>query len=220
MQCLHKLPAGTSETENGLFWFCNQKPTCHFVCSEDEGYLFEKAIDAFHKTGQPQPKCCANNLTKLRVVKDMLKENYGRPFFACSKDANRCEYFEWGDEIILPKPPCYHNEECRKWTVKKEGPNKGKIFFRCPRKENEGRCKFFEWAIEKEEGDADKENIPPIQKDLEKKDYEKPPHRHKRKNALPFCSTQDTPNFISPPPDEKVSDVCDTLSMIYESGNN
>ncbi len=150
MQCLRKLPAVASETGNGLFWFCNQNPSCLFICSEDEERLYEEAINAYHKTGQPQPKCCGDNLAKLCVVKDMLKQNYGRPFFVCSKDANRCEYFEWADEIILPKPSCYHNEPCKSWTVKKEGSNKGKVFFRCPRTENGGRCKFFQWAPEKE----------------------------------------------------------------------
>ncbi len=189
MQCLHKLPAGTSETGNGLFWFCNQKPTCHFICSEDEGYLFENAIDAYHETGQSQPICCANNLAKLRIVKDMLKQSYGRPFFVCSKDANRCEYFEWADEIILPKPPCYHNEACKSRTVKKEGSNKGKRFFCCPKKQNDGKCKFFQWAIEEEEGDANKENTPPTQKDPKKrgndeKEQEKPAQTKKRSPFL------------------------------------
>ncbi len=188
MQCLHKLPAGTSETENRLFWFCNQNPTCHFICSEDEGYLFENAIIAYHKTGQPQPKCCGNNLAKLRVVKDMLKQSYGHPYFACSKDASRCDYFEWADEIILPKPPCYHNEACKSLAVTKEGPNEGKIFFCCPRKQNDGRCKFFQWAI-REEGDADRENTPPTQKDPRKKrndekEQEKPTQTKKRSPFL------------------------------------
>ncbi len=170
MQCLHKLPAGTSETGNGLFWFCNQKPTCNFICSEDEGYLFEMGIIAFGKTNQPQPKCCGNNLAKLRIVKDILKQNYGRPFFVCSKDGDRCNYFEWADEIILPKPPCYHNETCVSWTVKKEGSNKGKKFFCCPRKQDNGKCKFFQWATEEEEEDGkDKENTAPTLKDPRKR---------------------------------------------------
>ena len=152
MQCLHRLPAGTAETENGLFWFCNQKPTCNFICSEDEGYLYEMGIIAFEKTNQPQPKCCGNNLAKLRLVKDLMKQNYGRPFFVCSKETNRCSYFEWADETILPKPYCFHNETCKSLTVKKEGPNNGKKFFRCPRRiGDDGHCNFFQWAIIKDE---------------------------------------------------------------------
>ena len=179
-----------SETENRLFWFCNQNPTCHFICSEDEGYLFETGIMAFDRTNQPQPKCCGNNLAKLRVVKDMLKQNYGRPFFVCSKDTNHCNYFEWADEIILSKPPCYHNEPCISWTVKKEGSNKGKKFFRCSRKQDDGKCKFFQWAVEEEEGDAaNKENTPPTQKETEKREndekkQEKPVQAKKRQPLL------------------------------------
>ena len=188
MQCLHKLPAGTSETGNGIFWFCNQNPTCHFICSEDEGYLFENAINAYHKTGQPQPKCCADNLAKLYVVKDMLKQNYGRPFFKCSKDADRCRYFEWADEIILPKPNCYHNEVCKSWTVTKEGPNKGKVFFCCSRRrDDKNQCNFFKWAINEEEGDANKENTPPTQKDPKKrKNDEKEPQQTKKRSPFLF----------------------------------
>ena len=195
MQCLHKLPAGTSETENGLFWFCKQNPTCHFICSEDEGFLFENAIIAYHKTGQPQPKCCGENLAKLRVVKDMMKESYGHPFFVCSKDANKCEYFEWADEIILPKPRCYHNEVCRRWTVKKEGSNKGKRFFCCAKEQNDGKCKFFQWTAEEEkkeeeEGDAD---TPPTQKDPKKEEMTKKSKKNlcKQRNVPHFCFTQD-----------------------------
>ena len=183
MQCLHKLPAGTSETENGRFWFCNQKPTCHFICSEDEGYLFGIAMAAYHETGQPQPICCANNLAKLRVVKDMVKDSYGRPFFVCSKDTNRCEYFEWADEIILPKPHCYHNEVCKRQRVKKDGPNRGKSFFCCPRKQDEGQCKFFQWV--EEEGDVYKENTPPAQKTPERND-EKKSKKKTEKKPCPF----------------------------------
>ncbi len=151
MQCLHKLPAGRSETENGSFWFCNQKPSCNLICSEDEGYLYEMGIIDFERTDQPQPKCCGNNLARLRIVRDPMKRSYRRPFFVCSKDVNRCQYFEWGDETIPPKPYCFHSETCKSWTVKKEGPNKGKKFFRCPRMSDaDERCNFFQWATVEE----------------------------------------------------------------------
>ncbi len=176
MQCLHKLPAGTSETENGLFWFCNQKPTCNFICSEDEGYLYEMGIIAFERTKQPQPNCCGNNPAKLHMVKDMMKQNYGRPFFVCSKDDNRCSYFEWADETILPKPYCFHNETCKSWTVKKEGANSGKRFFSCPQgRDSDERCKFLQWAIVEEENDKDTENPHPSQENV----VENPPPTQK-----------------------------------------
>jgi hypothetical protein len=39
----------------------------------------------------------------LSMLKDVTNPNYGRPFFVCSKDTNRCQYFEWGDRIIPPR---------------------------------------------------------------------------------------------------------------------
>ena len=141
MQCLHKLPAVSSETENRLLWLCNQKPSCNFICFEDEEYFYETGIIDFERTNQPQPKCCGNNLARLHIVKDPRKRNYRRPFFACPKDANRCQYFEWADVIIPPKPYCFHSETCKSWTVKKEGPNKGKEFFRCPRQRKDDESK-------------------------------------------------------------------------------
>ncbi len=186
----------------GLFWFCNQKPTCNFICSEDEGYLFETGIMAFERTNQPQPKCCGNNLAKLRMVKDMMKQNYGRPFFVCSKDADRCSYFEWADEIILSKPPCYHNEPCVSWTVKKEGSNKGKRFFCCSRKQDDGRCKFFKWATEKEEEEEDvyeeeadaanKKNTPPTKKTEKRLTRKSKKKQHRKATTPPVLYKTDT----------------------------
>jgi hypothetical protein len=169
MECLHKLPAGTAKTENGKFWFCKQKPTCHFICSKDEGYIYETAMAMYHETEQPQPVCCDNNLAQFRVVKDMMKDNYGRPFFVCSKNTNRCEIFEWADKIILQRQQCYHNEVSKRRCERKSGPNKGRIFFCCPRKfDDKDQCKFFQWEEEttrptkKEE--EEEETIPPSQK--------------------------------------------------------
>ena len=146
MQCLHNLPAVGS----GIEWRCNQDPSCNFTCYEDERYLYESGMRDFEKTNQPQPNCCSNNLAKLRIVKDPEKSNYRRPFFVCSKDKNRCTHFEWADVIIPPKPYCFHNETCRSWIVKKEGANKGRKFFRCPRHwPADDSCDFFQWTTVK-----------------------------------------------------------------------
>ena len=70
MKCLHGEPAAHSTTQNGSFWFCNQSPSCHFFCPEDEGYLFEKAIELWKSTKQPHPRCDGHQkLAKMRVVK-------------------------------------------------------------------------------------------------------------------------------------------------------
>ena len=97
MLCLHAKPAASSTTENGSFWFCDQQPKCHFICSEEDGYLYDKAIHAFLATNQAQPKCCVagnpedpeeRNFAKIRVVKDPLKANYGDLFSHVQKGMN------------------------------------------------------------------------------------------------------------------------------------
>ena len=153
MQCLHGKKAVASTTKNGNFWICGQYPKCQFVCSEDDSYLYEKAIDAFLSANRLLPKCCILedsddpqecNFAKFYVVKDPEKESYGRPFFKCSKKNDRCEYFEWGDETIIQKPLCKHGKQCKVWKVKKEGPNQGRSFLSCPQ-QREKQCDFFEW---------------------------------------------------------------------------
>ena len=162
MKCLHGEEAASSTTENGNFWFCAQNPKCQFICSEDDGYLYERAIEAFLTANQVLPKCCVLkdsddpqqcNHAKFYVVKDPNKESYGRPFFKCSKKDDRCEYFEWGDETIIQKPLCKHGKRCKVWKVKKEGPNQGRSFAACPQPRifascphpSEERCNFFDW---------------------------------------------------------------------------
>ena len=151
MLCLLGKLAASSTTKNGSFWFCGEHPGCHFICSEEEGYLYDKAIQAFLATKQERPKCCAVNKTseernyaKIRVVNDLQKASFGRPFFTCSKKDERCEYFEWGDEIIIPKPLCKHGKPSKLRKVKKEGSNQGCTFLCCPERVEES-CKFFRW---------------------------------------------------------------------------
>ena len=81
MECLHQKPASCSTTEKDSFWFCGQSQTCH--CSEDNGYLYEKAIAAWTCTNQPHPVCGGHN---KRVVKDMMKESYGNCFLCVLKE--------------------------------------------------------------------------------------------------------------------------------------
>lgn len=40
---------------------------------------------------------------------------------------------------------CGHNEDAKLLEVKKEGPNKGKKFYACARKQGD-QCEFFEWV--------------------------------------------------------------------------
>ena len=94
MKCLHGEPCAHTTTQKGSFWFCNQNPSCNLFCSEDESYLYEKVTAAWKSTKQPHPRCEKHGkLAKMHVVKNLLKSNYGRPFFVCSDQSNPCSGF-------------------------------------------------------------------------------------------------------------------------------
>ena len=156
--CLHGKPAGTLTTKNGTLWVCQQPSSCHFSCSEDEKHLYSGAVERFLRTNQQRPKCCGvkpdawyfgrrkhsadRNYAKMKVITDTEKESFGRPFFTCSKENDRCSYFQWGDECLVKRPLCRHGKPCEFHTVKKEGPNYYRSFFCCPRPKNDD-CKYF-----------------------------------------------------------------------------
>ena len=135
-------------------WVCMQPSTCHFSCSEDQKYLYTSGVEDFLNTGQSRPLCCmgedgVRNYAKMKVVTTMEKASFTRPFFVCSKEADLCSYFEWGDQRIDETPLCEHQQPSRLFTVKK-GRNKDRSFF-CCRERDEKRCKFFKWTEDVEE---------------------------------------------------------------------
>ncbi len=134
MKCLHRKPAAHPTTQNGSFWFCGQNPSCHFFCSEDEGYLFEKAISHWRFVKQPQPNCDGHQKpAKMRIVKNLTKASYGRPFFVCSDKLSPGSFWVWGDVQAIAKSECRHGYPCTIRKVKKEeGLNKDRKFFCCP----------------------------------------------------------------------------------------
>ena len=154
MKCLHGEPCAQSTTEKGSFWFCNQKPSCNLICSKDEGYLYEKATAAWKSTKQSHPRCEKHGkLAKMRVVKNLLKSNYGRPFFVCSDQANPCSFWAWGDVQAIAKPKCRHGVPSVIRKVKKETVNKDRLFFCCAQEDS---CNYFEWVPEEEPKQDDK----------------------------------------------------------------
>lgn len=44
-------------------------------------------------------------------------------------------------------PSCHHNQPAKLVMVKKEGPNKGRLFYTCD-KSKDNQCKFFKWLEE------------------------------------------------------------------------
>ena len=144
MKCLHGEPCAHTTTQKGSFWFCNQNASCNLFCSEDESYLYEKVTAAWKSTKQPHPRCKKHGkLAKMHVVKNLLKSNYGRPFFVCSDQSNPCFFWVWGDVQHVAKPKCCHGFPCVIRKVKKETINKDHLFFWCAQKDS---CNYFEWV--------------------------------------------------------------------------
>ena len=142
---------------------CDQEPSCHFTCPEDEAWIYDRAVKKFLATKQDRPKCCGvtpkaseRNYAKFgvslvpnAVYLDVLSRgccfpNFGRPFFECPKGEDGCAYFGWGDEALIDVPLCKHGESCRLLKVWEEGPNKGRWFLCCP-EFRENSCGFFQW---------------------------------------------------------------------------
>ena len=107
------------------------------------------------------PNCPCGNQAKLLQVK---KEgaNKGRGFYTCAQlSGPKCEFFEWagdgGSGSVGGSASsgglnnnrnsgvsCDCGTEAVSRTVSKEGANKGKQFYSCPKRE----CDFFSWADE------------------------------------------------------------------------
>jgi hypothetical protein len=146
MECLHGKPASCSTTKKRSFWFCGQKPSCGFLCTEDEGYVYQMALAAWRAIDLKQPICESHHKpAKFRVVKDIQKESYVRPYFTCAERENPYSLWMWADEKQVEKPNCHHGQPCVMKKVKKEGPNTGRKLFCCC---NENQCGYFEWAPE------------------------------------------------------------------------
>ena len=80
------------------------------------------------------PKCTEHRkLAKMRVVKNLMKPSYERSFFVCSDKAKPCSFWVWGDVEISSRPVCRHGLLCIIRKVKKEGLNKDRKFFCCPK---------------------------------------------------------------------------------------
>ena len=150
MNCLHGKPALSSKTKNGLFWFCGEKPTCEFFCPDECSYMFGRAVEAWKNSGLPQPRCHTHQrLAKMRVVKDQMKESYGRPYFVCADSNNACSFWQWRDVSDDSAPFCRHSLRCQTRKVVKEGKNKGRDFFCCAYS-GDNSCGYFEWKMNDE----------------------------------------------------------------------
>ena len=110
-------------------------------------------------TKQPHPRCEKHGkLAKMHVVKNLLKSNYGRPFFVCSDQSNPCSFWVWGDVQHVAKPKCRHGFPRVIRKVKKETINKDRLFFCCAQEDS---CNYFEWVPEEiKQNDKREEQYP------------------------------------------------------------
>jgi hypothetical protein len=94
-------------------------------------------------SGSNHPICPTHQrLAKLSVVKDKMKDNYGRPFFVCADRHDPCNFWQWGDIYESPRPRCKHGIVCTVRKVKKDGPTQNRLFYCCSQIDS---CGFFEW---------------------------------------------------------------------------
>lgn len=97
------------------------------------------------------PRCSSHGLLRLNKVKK-AGPNKGRWFLSCTE--KNC-YFEWQDidnddnqldVNKLPQCPGCDKHTLREFTVKKDGPNKGRVFLKC----SDTDCNYFQWTDESE----------------------------------------------------------------------
>lgn len=109
---------------------------------------------------------CNCNISAAQRTVAKEGPNKGRQFFCCSKRGDdKCDFFCWEDEANgdvgrggggggggrpgSGSMMCNCNLAASQRTVAKEGPNKGRKFFRCGKRGQDDNCDFFCW----DEGD-------------------------------------------------------------------
>ena len=92
--------------------------------------LIKTARCSWRANGPIHPVCDTHQrLARMKVVKDVSKLNFGRPFFVCCDRESPCKFWQWGDRHEFPKPKCGHGLNACVRKVKKEGENQGRLFF-------------------------------------------------------------------------------------------
>lgn len=72
--------------------------------------------------------------------------NAGKEYYRCCifPEAEHCDFFVWAGTPGAPRCRCLQPQAAIQLEVKKEGPTKGKRFFKCP-KPRDQQCNFFQW---------------------------------------------------------------------------
>lgn len=107
-----------------------------------------------------EPPCACGQPSSQRTVR---KEgpNTGRVFFCCARpQGEQCKFFQFADEPPRPDgqpqqpqqpqaegPACPCGLPSMQLTTRKEGPNMGRVFYKCAKPQGE-QCGHFQWADE------------------------------------------------------------------------
>ena len=78
MECLLGLPASSTVTQKGTFWFCGENLSCEFFCPDQDCYMFGKAVTAYRESGCVHPRCYGHGRLescewlKIRITRTMV----------------------------------------------------------------------------------------------------------------------------------------------------
>nr|XP_973578.2 PREDICTED: DNA topoisomerase 3-alpha [Tribolium castaneum] len=106
---------------------------------------------------------CACNLEAVQLTVRKDGPNKGRKFYKCKNQT--CDFFLWASDEPSNANTTINSQQqndvkCKcdlpasRRTVSKEGPNKGRPFYCCPKPMGQG-CGFFQWADEDNDGGGD-----------------------------------------------------------------
>ena len=148
-----------SPNKGRQFYKCAKSQQCEFFQWADEDTT--TSVERFSHMDQnmsfnydnQEVYCPCGLLAKPLVVKKD-SPNKGRKYYTCpNHKATECGFFQWADgdqfntEQSSQRIVCRCKIYAKFLTVKKEGPNKGREFYTCPRSQGY-RCDFFQWADE------------------------------------------------------------------------
>ena len=106
------------------------------------------------ESGDNKVLCDCGDVAVKEVVKKEGK-NKGRVFFHCGKlKAFQCKFWQWKPEETekingANEVKCKCGEAAKREVVKKEGKNRGRVFYHCG-KAKADNCKFWQWGKKEE----------------------------------------------------------------------
>ncbi|XP_078042704.1 topoisomerase 3-alpha isoform X2 [Augochlora pura] len=105
----------------------------------------------FYKCAKPQGAGCDFFLWAADDAQEMKNNSNGNTSHMTTTNINAgpSTSSSWGQNDISGSESlkCHCNQLAKERTVQKDGPNKGRLFYSCPKPMNES-CKFFQWSDE------------------------------------------------------------------------